>query len=56
MAINCINLVDRKAKRIALAVAIGSVAAAGGYYLASPYLAIQGLGSGFLCRNVDQVN
>lgn len=47
---------NRKAKRIALAVAIGSVAAAGGYYLASPYLAIQGLRSGFLSRNADQVN
>lgn len=47
---------DRKAKRIALAVAIGSAAAVGGYYLASPYLAIQGLRSGFLSRNADQVN
>lgn len=52
----CVNRVDRKAKRIALAVAIGSVAAVGGYYLASPYLAIQGLRSGFLSRNADQVN
>lgn len=52
----CVNLVDRKAKRIAIAVAIGSVAAVGGYYLASPYLAIQGLRSGFLSRNTDQVN
>lgn len=43
-------------KRIALAAAIGSVAAVGGYYLASPYLAIQGLRSGFLSRNADQVN
>ena len=47
---------DRNAKRIALAVAIGSVAAVGGYYLASPYLSIQGLRSGFLSRNADQVN
>lgn len=47
---------DRKAKRIALAVAIGSAASVGGYYLASPYLAIQGLRNGFLSRNADQVN
>ena len=50
------NLVDQKVKRIALAVSIGSVAAIGGYYLASPFLAIQGLRSGFLSRNADQVN
>jgi len=48
--------VDRKAKHIALSVAIGSVASVGGYYLASPYLAIQGLRNGFLSRNADQVN
>ncbi|MEB3333619.1 MAG: DUF2939 domain-containing protein [Cyanobacteriota bacterium] len=47
---------DRKANRVALSLAIGSVAAVGGYYLASPFLAIQGLRSGFLSRNADQVN
>lgn len=47
---------DRKEKRIVLAVAIGSAATVGGYYLASPYLAMQGLRSGFLSRNADQVN
>ena len=56
MTIDCVNLVNRKAKRIALAVAIGSATAAGGYYLASPYLAIQGLRSGFLSRNADQAH
>jgi hypothetical protein len=48
--------VDRKTKRIAVAVAAGSVAAVGGYYLVSPFLAIQGLRNGFLSRNTDQVN
>ena len=42
--------------RIKVAVAAGSVAAVGGYYLASPFLAIQGLRNGFLSRNIDQVN
>ena len=50
------NLVDRKTKRIALALAIGSVAAVGGCYLASPFLAIKELRSGFLSKNADQVN
>lgn len=50
------NLVDRKTKRIALALAIGSVTAVGGYYLASPFLAIQELRTGFLSKNADQVN
>lgn len=51
-----VNFVDQKAKRTALALAIGSVAAVGGYYLTSPYIAIQGLKSGFLSKNADQVN
>lgn len=46
----------QKAKRIALAVSIGSVATIGGYYLASPFLAMQGLKSGFVSKNADQVN
>jgi hypothetical protein len=50
------NLVDRKTKRIALALAIGSVTAVGGFYLASPFLAIHELRSGFLSKNADQVN
>ncbi len=39
-----------------MAVAIGSVSVVGGYYLASPFLAIQGFRSGFLSKNAAQVN
>lgn len=43
-------------KRIAVAVSVGSIAAVGGFYIASPFLAIQGMRNGFLSRNADQVN
>jgi hypothetical protein len=47
---------DSKLKPIAIAAVLGTIAIAGGYYLASPFLAIQGLRSGFLSKNADQVN
>jgi hypothetical protein len=48
--------VDIKLKRIALVTVLGSTTIAGGYYFASPFLAIQGLRSSFLSKNADQVN
>ena len=47
---------DSKLKPIAIAAVLGAISISGGYYLASPFLAIQGLRSGFLSKNADQVN
>jgi hypothetical protein len=45
-----------KLTRIGIIVSSFSVIIAGGYYFASPFLAIQGLRSGFLSKNSEQVN
>ena len=47
---------DSKLKRVAIVAIFGSAAIAGGYFFASPFLAIQGLRSGFLSKNADQVS
>lgn len=49
-------VIKPKFKRIGISAACVTAVIGGGYYLASPYLAIQELRNGFLSRNADQVN
>jgi hypothetical protein len=45
-----------KLKKIGIAATIAIVIAGAGYYLVSPYLAIQSIKRSFLAKNIDQLN